>query len=451
MLNKLFIIFAVMIGATFLLPAIGFSNNFHWNQSTHSRWDLSTIESPKRLQVLTKEPVEIIVIFHEGAKPETFKAWLNHKNITDKFEPIDNGMKALIDSEDGLRIDDNTEKNSISIQGLNYLRTSVKGKRWLKDTDFRLFLVKIEKDPADIDDDKDGYTENQGDCDDSDDTIYPWAEEICDDGIDQNCDGSDCSEYDGTFVGEATSDYCGTSHKIRSTISDYRIEVIIIDDFTGTVHNMSGFVNPDGSTVVEVDMYGYSFTMKGQYTGDNASGTWDISEYFPDCFGTWYTTRIEGFETGDLSRYPWMTSGDGEWVVTDTAPFDGNFSAQSPILGDNNSASLEIKRDCDEGTVSFRRKVSSEFGYDYLAFYIDDKLKDAWSGSVPYTQSGCSSYTSSSCTGYTTQSGCIGYTQSGCISYTVSAGTHNFKWEFIKDSSISKGQDAAWIDNVLLP
>jgi uncharacterized protein (TIGR02145 family) len=45
----------------------------------------------------------------------------------------------------------------------------------------------------DIDNDSDGYTENQGDCDDTDGTINPGALELCGDGIDQDCSQDDYS------------------------------------------------------------------------------------------------------------------------------------------------------------------------------------------------------------------------------------------------------------------
>lgn len=45
--------------------------------------------------------------------------------------------------------------------------------------------------------DNDGWADIDGDCNDMDDTIYPGAEEIANDGIDQDCDGEDLTDVDG--------------------------------------------------------------------------------------------------------------------------------------------------------------------------------------------------------------------------------------------------------------
>ena len=44
---------------------------------------------------------------------------------------------------------------------------------------------------ADIDHDGDGFTENNGDCNDANAAVYPEAIEICGDHIDQDCNGTD--------------------------------------------------------------------------------------------------------------------------------------------------------------------------------------------------------------------------------------------------------------------
>lgn len=48
----------------------------------------------------------------------------------------------------------------------------------------------LDLDPGELDNDNDGSPESV-DCNDDDSSIYPGAEEICEDGIDQDCDGAD--------------------------------------------------------------------------------------------------------------------------------------------------------------------------------------------------------------------------------------------------------------------
>ena len=51
--------------------------------------------------------------------------------------------------------------------------------------------IDIEPDPNDVDNDFDGFTENQGDCDDTLIGISPGNTEVCGDGIDHDCSGAD--------------------------------------------------------------------------------------------------------------------------------------------------------------------------------------------------------------------------------------------------------------------
>ncbi len=62
-------------------------------------------------------------------------------------------------------------------------------------------------DPLDVDNDGDGITENSGDCDDTDASVFPGASEVINDGIDQNCDGEDLVDADEDgFVADSDCD-----------------------------------------------------------------------------------------------------------------------------------------------------------------------------------------------------------------------------------------------------
>lgn len=63
--------------------------------------------------------------------------------------------------------------------------------------------------PDNLDDDGEGYAEKQGDCNDMEPLSYPGAKEICDDGIDNTCDGQideDCGVAQGDLNGDSIVD-----------------------------------------------------------------------------------------------------------------------------------------------------------------------------------------------------------------------------------------------------
>ncbi len=102
-----------------------------------------------------------------------------------------------------------------------------------------------------LDDDSDGFggtevaacaatelwVESGGDCDDTDDTIHPAAEELCSDGVDDNCNGSadDCAfdsalsegSADTTLAGEAAGDRFGEALAVGDFDGDGFVDVLV--------------------------------------------------------------------------------------------------------------------------------------------------------------------------------------------------------------------------------
>ena len=115
------------------------------------------------------------------------------------------------------------------------------------------------------------------------------------------------------------------------------------------------------------------------------------------------------------------TSGDAEWFVDDTEFASGESSARSGAIGDEQSTSLTTNV-IGNGTLSFKWKTSSEANYDKLQIVVDGSERDEFSG----------------------ESDWYGYTLA-----IEGEGTHTIEWRFVKDGSVSEGQDCAWIDDVV--
>jgi hypothetical protein len=134
-------------------------------------------------------------------------------------------------------------------------------------------------------------------------------------------------------------------------------------------------------------------------------------------------SEVEDFETNDFSRFPWDSFGDGSWETTRSERHSGYYSARSGSIEDGEETSLEVSIDCIWGYITFYCKVSSESGFDELTFYIDGIEQGKWSGEEDWAE----------------------------VSFPVNEGTRTFKWAYSKDSSVSEGDDSAWIDDVVFP
>ncbi|MGZ0709910.1 reprolysin-like metallopeptidase [Coraliomargarita sp. W4R53] len=111
--------------------------------------------------------------------------------------------------------------------------------------------------------------------------------------------------------------------------------------------------------------------------------------------------------------------GDLPWFGQTTQTHDGTSALQSGAIAHNEASTFTITQQTT--SIKFWRKVSSEVGYDFLEFRIDNVLQNKWAGEQDWAQ----------------------------VTYTgLSNTTHTFEWKYIKDGSDSSGSDAAWIDQL---
>lgn len=132
----------------------------------------------------------------------------------------------------------------------------------------------------------------------------------------------------------------------------------------------------------------------------------------------------EDFETGDFTHHAWTHSGNANWTISPESPFEGSYSARSGDVADNQKSDLSVTYEVlADDSIHFCYRVSSEESYDFLRFYIDNIKVAEWSGDVAWSNA----------------------------VFSVGSGLHTFRWSYEKDITVSNGEDAAWIDDIIFP
>jgi len=118
----------------------------------------------------------------------------------------------------------------------------------------------------------------------------------------------------------------------------------------------------------------------------------------------------------------WTTSGNAVWKVITSGSYDGVDAARSGVIGNEQQSSMQTTV-TGPITLSFRWKVDSESGYDFLRFNVDGVQKASISGNVAWQARNVS----------------------------IPSGNHTVQWVYEKDYSEASGADAGFVDTVTIP
>ncbi|HSU53772.1 MAG TPA: immunoglobulin domain-containing protein, partial [Candidatus Dormibacteraeota bacterium] len=122
----------------------------------------------------------------------------------------------------------------------------------------------------------------------------------------------------------------------------------------------------------------------------------------------------------DAPNLSWSTSGNAAWFGQTGISHDGIDAAQSGLITDSQQSSVQASVS-GPGVLNFWWKVSSEQYFDFLNFFIDATQQTNISGEVDWQSQ----------------------------TFAVGSGVHILRWTYQKDSSVSAGLDAGWLDQVL--
>lgn len=195
----------------------------------------------------------------------------------------------------------------------------------------------------------------------------------------------------------------------------------------GIVHATStGPTLESGTTVASGSGPG---TFQALLTGLTPDTVYFFRAFATNSSGTTYGPQLQ-FTTGsppppslesalDGTGLVWSSGGSAPWRGQNTVTSDGISAAASGAVGDGESSEITTTV-TGPGALTFRWKVSSETGSDFLQFLVSGVARFSISGEVDWEER----------------------------SVAIPSGRQTLKWVYRKDASGFAGDDSAWLDRV---
>lgn len=132
----------------------------------------------------------------------------------------------------------------------------------------------------------------------------------------------------------------------------------------------------------------------------------------------------DDFETGPFWCLPYNFGSQYPWHLDNTGSYNGQYALRSASIPDDGVSEVALTFEAQTAdTLSFYLYVSCEESYDFFKVFLNNQLHQQWTGEVPWQR----------------------------YAIPVTAGQHTVRWRYEKDYMISAGEDAALIDQIVLP